>query len=96
MILSVLEIHGNVPTGSSWSSARPLLILECLRAKLAGLVNETIFPAACAYSVSAPSAVSSERGVDLKDRIGAVKERRTRGGWLALSGVDGADASAIQ
>ena len=54
-------------------------MLECLRAKLVGLVKETILPAACAYSVSAPSAVSSENGADLEGRIGAVKERRTRG-----------------
>lgn len=91
----MVENHGNVPTGSSWSSARPLLILECLRAKLVGLLNETILPAPCAYNVSAPSTVSSGSGIDLEDRIGAVKERRINGGGVALSGVDGADASAI-
>ena len=92
----MVETHGNVPTGSSWSSARPLLILECLRAELVGLLNETIFPAACAYSVSAPLTASSDRGTCLEERIGAVKERRIEGGGMALSGVDGADASAIQ
>ena len=34
--------------------------------------------------------------MDLDDRIGAVKERRIKCGGAALSGVDGADASAIQ
>lgn len=33
--------------------------------------------------------------MDLADRIGAVKERRMKAGGVALSGVDGADASAI-
>lgn len=92
----MVENHGNVPTDSSWSSARPSLILECLRAKLVELLNETIFPAPCAYNVSAPWTVSSGRGFDLEDRIGVVKERRITGGAVALSGVDGADASAIQ
>ena len=95
MVLSVVENHGNVPTGSSWSSARPLLILECPRVRLVALLKETIFPAPCAYKVSAPSAVSSGSGIDLEDRIGAVKERRIKGGGIALSGVDGADASVI-
>ena len=71
-------------------------MLECLRTKLVGLLNETIFTAACAYNVSAPSTVSSESGTDLEDRIGAVKERRIEGEEIALSGVDGADARAIQ
>lgn len=96
MVLSVVENHGNVPVGSSWSSALPLLILECLRAKLAELLNETILAAPCAYNVSAPATDSSETGTDLEDRIGAVKERRTKGGGFVFSGVDGAVASAIQ
>ena len=50
----------------------------------------------CAYNVSALSTVSYECGTDLKDRIGAVKERRIAGGGTPLSGVDGADARAIQ
>lgn len=58
-------------------------------------LNETIFPAPWAYNVSAPSTVSSETGTDLEERIGAVKERRIKGGGVALSGVDGADARAI-
>ena len=91
----MVESHGNVPTGSSWSSVRPLLILECLRTKLVGLLNDTILPAPCAYNVSAPSAVSSGSGIVLGDRMGAVKERRIKGGGVALSGVDGADARAI-
>lgn len=91
----MVENHGNVPTGSSCSSARPLLILECLRAKLVRLLNETIFPVPWAYNVSAPSTVSSWSGIDLEERIGAVKERRIKGGGVTLSGVDGADASAI-
>ena len=96
MVLSVAEAQGRVPTGSSWSSARPLLILECLRATLVALLNETILPAACAYNVSASSTFSPESGTDLEERIGAVKERRIKGGRIALSGVDGADARAIQ
>lgn len=70
-------------------------MLECLRAKLVGLMNETIFPAPCAYNVSAPSTASSASGLDLGERIGVVKERRNKGGGVAFSGVDGADASAI-
>ena len=70
-------------------------MLECLRAKLVGLMNETIFPAPCAYNVSAPSTVSSASGLDLGERIGVVKERRIKGGGVAFSGVAGADASAI-
>ena len=69
-------------------------MLECVRAKLVGLMNETIFPAPCAYNVSAPSTVSSASGLDLGDRIGVVKERRIKGG-VAFSCVDGAEASAI-
>lgn len=75
MVLSVVENHGNVPTGSSWRSAPPLLILEYLRTELIELLNETIFPVPCAYNVSAPSTVSSGCGIDIEDRIGAVKER---------------------
>lgn len=91
-VLSVVENHGNVPTGSSCSSARPLLMLECLRGRLVRLLNETIFPAPCAYNVSAPSTVSCGSGIDL---VGAVKERRINGGGAALSGVDGADVRGI-
>ena len=64
---------------------------------MVGLLNDTIFPAPWAYNVSASSTVSSGGGADLKDRIGAVKERRVKEvGGGPLLGVDGADARAIQ
>lgn len=49
----------------------------------------------CAYNVSAPSTFSSGKGIDLEERVGAVKERRIKCGGGALSGVHGADARAI-
>jgi len=56
-----------------------------------------ILPALCAYRVSAPSTAPSWIGLaDLDDLIGAVNERRIEGGKAVLSGVEGADASAIE
>lgn len=55
-----------------------------------------ILPVLCAYRVSASSMEASGIGTaDLDDLIGAVNERRSAGDKPALSGVEGAEASAI-
>ena len=61
--------------------------------KLLDVLKATILQALCANRFSVSSTASSEMGnLALEDLIGAVKERRIAG---ALSGVEGADASAI-
>lgn len=86
--------HGKVPPDSSWNSALPLLTLECLLSELLEVLKDMILQSLWAYNVSAPSTLLAEAGTDdLSDLMGAVKERRMEGG--ALSGVEGAEASAI-
>ena len=64
--------------------------------KLLDVLKDTILQALCANEFSVSSAASAEIGnLDLEDLIGAVKERRIGGCGSALSGVEGADASAI-
>lgn len=96
MVLSVVVAHGKVPLDSSWNSALPLLTLECLRTELLEVLKDMILLVLCAYRVSAPSRLPSGIGTgELSDFIGAVKERRMEGGAITLSGVEGADASAM-
>ena len=96
MVLSVVVRQGNVPTGSSWDCDRPSLTLECFVTKLLDVLKDTILQALCANRFSVSSAASGEIGnLALVGLMGAVKERRIAGCGSALSGVEGADASAI-
>lgn len=64
--------------------------------KLLDVLNDTILQALCANRFSVSSTASAEIGnLALEDLMGAVKERRIAGCGSALSGVEGADASAI-
>ncbi len=96
IVLSVVVRHGNVPTGSSLDPDRPSLTLECFVTKLLDVLKDTILQSLCANRFSVSSAASAEIGnPDLEDPMGAVKERRIAGCGSALSGVEGAVASAI-
>ena len=64
--------------------------------KLLDVLKATILQALCANRFSVSSTASAEMGnFALEELIGAVKERRIAGGGNVLSGVEGADASAI-
>lgn len=96
IVLSVVVAQGKVPPDSSWNSALPLLTLECLLSELVEVLKDMILQTLWAYNVSAPSILPPEADTDdLSDLMGAVKERRMEGGIAALSGVEGAEASAI-
>ena len=96
IVLSVVVRHGNVPIGSSWDWDRPSLTLECFATKLLDVLKDTSLQALCENRFSVSSAASVEIGnLALEDLIGAVKERRIAGCGSALSGVEGADASAM-
>ena len=64
--------------------------------KLLDVLKDTILQALCANRFSVSSTASAEIGnLDPEGLMGAVKERRIAGCGSGLSGVEGADASAI-